>query len=180
MAKHPTRCWKTEIKCITINSSKFFVKSALSQDFMTLLRMCGCVLSCFKIFGTLWTVASQAPLSVGFSRQESWSGLPCPPPGESSRRRDGNPVSCTAGRFGFQNTIGRAAMNEQIHSFARTILKEDGLPLLPGHLDLSCMPLPTLPSYLPASATKLTACWDFVMLTLHPQSQLSACNVSDT
>ena len=29
----------------------------------------------------LWTVAHQAPLSVGFSRQEHWSGLPFPPPG---------------------------------------------------------------------------------------------------
>ena len=31
---------------------------------------------------TLWTVARQAPLSMGFSKQEYWSGLPCPPPGE--------------------------------------------------------------------------------------------------
>ena len=30
---------------------------------------------------TLWTVACQAPLSIGFSRQEYWSGLPFPPPG---------------------------------------------------------------------------------------------------
>ena len=30
----------------------------------------------------LWTVAGQAPLSMGFSRQEPWSGLPCPPPGD--------------------------------------------------------------------------------------------------
>ena len=30
---------------------------------------------------TLWTVACQAPLFMGFSRQEYWSGLPCPPPG---------------------------------------------------------------------------------------------------
>ena len=29
-----------------------------------------------------WTVARQAPLSMGFSRQEYWSGLPCPPPGD--------------------------------------------------------------------------------------------------
>ena len=29
-----------------------------------------------------WTLACQAPLSVGFSRQESWSGLPCPSPGD--------------------------------------------------------------------------------------------------
>ena len=28
-----------------------------------------------------WTVAHQPPLSMGFSRQEYWSGLPCPPPG---------------------------------------------------------------------------------------------------
>ena len=33
-------------------------------------------------FMSPWTVAHQVPLSVGFSRQEYWSGLPCPPPGE--------------------------------------------------------------------------------------------------
>ena len=31
---------------------------------------------------TPWTVAHQASLSMGFSRQEYWSGLPCPPPGD--------------------------------------------------------------------------------------------------
>ena len=31
---------------------------------------------------TQWTVAHQAPLSMGFSRQEYWGGLPCPPPGD--------------------------------------------------------------------------------------------------
>ena len=31
---------------------------------------------------TLWTVARQAPLCEGLSRQEYWSGLPCPPPGD--------------------------------------------------------------------------------------------------
>ena len=33
-----------------------------------------------QLFATLWTIAHQAPLSMGFSRQEYWSGLPCPPP----------------------------------------------------------------------------------------------------
>ena len=33
---------------------------------------------------TPWTVALQAPLSMGFSRQEYWSGLPCPPPRDLS------------------------------------------------------------------------------------------------
>ena len=41
-------------------------------------------LSCIQLFATLWTVAHQAPLSVGFSRQEYWSGLPCSPPGDLS------------------------------------------------------------------------------------------------
>ena len=39
---------------------------------------------CHGVMGSLsvtpWPVASQAPLSIGFSRQEYWSGLPCPPP----------------------------------------------------------------------------------------------------
>ena len=35
-----------------------------------------------QLFVTPWTVACQAPLSMGFSRQEYWSGLPCPPPGD--------------------------------------------------------------------------------------------------
>ena len=44
-----------------------------------------CVLSHFshvQLFSTHWTVACQAPLSTGFSRQEYWWGLPCPPPGD--------------------------------------------------------------------------------------------------
>ena len=42
--------------------------------------VCVCVLSYVGHFATLWTVACQAPLSVGFSRQEYGSGSPCPPP----------------------------------------------------------------------------------------------------
>ena len=38
--------------------------------------------SCVQLFATLWTVACQAPLSVGFCRQEYGRGLPCPPPGD--------------------------------------------------------------------------------------------------
>ena len=35
-----------------------------------------------QLFATLWTIAHQALLSMGFSRQEYWSGLPHPPPGD--------------------------------------------------------------------------------------------------
>ena len=40
------------------------------------------MLSHVQLFATLWTVAHQAPPSMGFSRQEYWSGLPFPPPGD--------------------------------------------------------------------------------------------------
>ena len=40
------------------------------------------LLSCVQLFATPWTVAYQAPLSMGFSRQEYWSGLPFPSPGD--------------------------------------------------------------------------------------------------
>ena len=42
-----------------------------------------CMLSCFSciwLFASLWTVAPKASRSMGFSRQEYWSALPCPPP----------------------------------------------------------------------------------------------------
>ena len=40
------------------------------------------LLSHVHLFETLWTVAYKAPLSIGFSRQEYWSGLTCPPLGD--------------------------------------------------------------------------------------------------
>ena len=62
----------------------------LTKDLLilTLLYCSACmcaVLSCFsrvQLFATPRTVALQAPLSMGFPRQEYWSGLPCPPPGD--------------------------------------------------------------------------------------------------
>ena len=55
---------------------------ALSLPLDVLCAVCH-VLSHFsrvRLFVTPWTVARQAPLSKGFSRQEYWSGVPCPPP----------------------------------------------------------------------------------------------------
>ena len=40
------------------------------------------LLSHVRLFATPWTVARQAPLSVGFSRHKYWSGLPFPSPGD--------------------------------------------------------------------------------------------------
>ena len=46
--------------------------------------VCVCIqsLSHFPLFATPWTVAGQAPPSMGFLRQEEWSGLLVPPPGD--------------------------------------------------------------------------------------------------
>ena len=57
--------------------------------------VCAFMLSRFRhvqLCATLWTVACQAPLSVAFSKQEYWSGLPCPPPGDLPDSRT-EPVS---------------------------------------------------------------------------------------
>ena len=42
------------------------------------------LLSRVRLFATASTVTRQAPLSMEFSRQEYWSGLPCPPPGRNA------------------------------------------------------------------------------------------------
>ena len=54
-------------------------------------------LSHVQLFVTPWTVAHQAPLSMGFSRQEYWSGLTFPSPGDLPTR-DRTQVSCIVGR----------------------------------------------------------------------------------
>ena len=50
-------------------------------------------------FATPWTVACQAPLSMGFSRQKYWSGLPFPSPADLPDPGTELQVSCIAGRF---------------------------------------------------------------------------------
>ena len=57
------------------------------------------MLSRVRFFATPQTVALQAPLSMEFPRQEYWSGLPFPSPGESSQPRGRTQVSCITGRY---------------------------------------------------------------------------------
>ena len=51
-----------------------------SLNYSQLIISNACVLSCVQLSATLWTVALQASLYMGFSRQEHWSGFPFPPP----------------------------------------------------------------------------------------------------
>ena len=62
---------------VSVKNCVCFYESCLIVQF--------CVLSLFssvRLFMTPWTVAHKALLSVGFSKQEYWSGLLCPPPGD--------------------------------------------------------------------------------------------------
>ena len=71
----------------------------LTEDFMLKLkRKCLLVTQCVQLFVTPWTVAQQALLSVGFSRQEYWRGLPFPSPRDLPTRNRTR-VSCIAGGF---------------------------------------------------------------------------------
>ena len=51
---------------------------------------CACAqsLSHAQLFGTPWTVAHQLLCPWGFSKQEYWSGLPCPPPGDMTQKHN--------------------------------------------------------------------------------------------
>ena len=57
-------------------------------------------LSRVRLFVNLWTIATlQTPLSMGFPRQEYWTGLPFPPAGDFPGPKDQTYVSCTVGGF---------------------------------------------------------------------------------
>ena len=67
------------------------------------------VLSCFScvwLFVTQWTLARQAPLSTGFSRQEHWSGLPSPPPNPGIQPRSLKSSVLTDGFFTTKHHLG--------------------------------------------------------------------------
>ena len=53
-----------------------------TNNILTKGFLCVKSLSRVRLFATPWTVARQAPLSMGLSRQEYWNGLPFPPPGD--------------------------------------------------------------------------------------------------
>ena len=74
----------------------------MNMELTTSFLKCVCTLNCVWLFATTWTIAPQAPLSVEFSRQEYWSGLPCPPQGDfpdPGIRSVSLTSSAVAGRF---------------------------------------------------------------------------------
>ena len=75
-------------KLLLLSSISFYDYATICLSIhllMDILVVSMCMLShfsCVWLFATLWTVAHQAPPSMGFSKQEYWSGLLCPPPGD--------------------------------------------------------------------------------------------------
>ena len=71
------------LQSLLIMNAKTFKKWDIQK--VSVIPEHACVLSCFScvwMCATPWTATCQAPLTMGFSRQEYWSGVPCPPPGD--------------------------------------------------------------------------------------------------
>ena len=96
----PTQRWNLHLLCLLLGRRGFFAIAAMWEALFTteppsiiyaVLKNSmdpnhhSSMLSCFNLLQLCaipWTVARQAPLSIGFSRQEGWSGLPFPTPGD--------------------------------------------------------------------------------------------------
>ena len=81
-----------------------------------------------QLFMTIWTVARHAPLFMGFSRQENWSGLPCPP--LECPPHQGLNVMFRS----YDSCIGRQVLYHQRYSIALGLIN----PFPTGHCILSC------------------------------------------
>ena len=75
-----------ENRCLSISRclgvSGLDVSASGSKCLCLFVEMCACTLRSVQVFVTPWTIDRQAFLSIGFSRQEYWSGLPFPTPGD--------------------------------------------------------------------------------------------------
>ena len=72
---------------VCISFVRFIILYIIANDIFKLHYLRDCIivvesLSRVRLFVTPWTVAHQSPLSMGFPRQEYWSGLPFPSPGD--------------------------------------------------------------------------------------------------
>ena len=102
-----SRIWK-QPKCLLIDE---YVRKCERETYICVyiyicvcvcVCVCVCILSCFshvQFFVTQWTVACQAPLSMGFYRQGYWSGLPFPSPGDLPNPGIEPASPALAGRF---------------------------------------------------------------------------------
>ena len=117
-----------------------FTKSVayLGRKNSTESGMCVCVpchFSRVQLFVTSWTVAHQVPLSLGFSRQEYWHGLPCPPLGDlpDAEREPASLLSLTlAGKF-FTTSATWEALKVESVQFSCSVISDSATPWIAAH-----------------------------------------------
>ena len=84
----------------------------------------GCVSLYVRLFATPWTIACQTPLSVGFSRQEYWSGLPFPSPGDLSHPGIKASLLCRQILYHLSHFLGSLLLNTDQHRLTTLFLDE--------------------------------------------------------
>ena len=86
-----------------------------------------CVLGHIQLFATPWTVARQVPLSMGFSRQEYWTGLPFPTPGDLPHPGIEPASPALAGRFSITALLGKPGYQAEVTALKKTLLDKIGM-----------------------------------------------------
>ena len=125
-------------------------------------------LSCIQLFMTPWTVGNEAPLSMEFSRQEYWSGLPSTSPGASSPPRNRTPVLLHQGRFFTTWTTQEALLN----SSAQVSSAAQSCPTLCDPMNCNTLGLPVHHQLLEFTQTHVHRVGDVIQPS-HPLSSLS-------
>ena len=124
----------------------FFISQMEIDLFSVCIPMHAGMLSHFShvwLFETLWTVAHQAPLSMGFSRQGYWSGLPCLPPGDlpDPGIEPVSHVSCIGRlvlyRWHHLGIPSLTACSHNITLFSHSLWQAGSLPLVPPRKPLA-------------------------------------------
>ena len=114
-----------------------YIHTHIYNIYIHILNVSAKSLSHVWLFATPRTVACQAPLSVGFSWQKYWSGLPFPPPGESSWSRGRTHVSyisCTGRQIPYRLSLpGSHILNQKLSGSASKLAPvTHWVPIFPG------------------------------------------------
>ena len=104
---------------------RLFIFLLLSLRGLHILWICAQSLSCVQFFAASWTVARQAPLSMGFPREEYWSGLPFPCPGNLP---DPGIETRSLSSFGLAGRLFITSINWEAHILDRSGLSDVSFP----------------------------------------------------
>ena len=125
-------------------------KDCSTPGFPILHYLPACMLGRFghvRLLVTLWSVACQAPPSFRFSRQEYWSGLPCPPPGDLPDPGI-EPASLRSPALG-ADSLPLASLGK--FTISQSLLKLMSIEsMMPSNHLILCRPLLLLPSIFPS------------------------------